>query len=306
MDLEEEAEAFVKIPPNRRAHQRHTVDEPAWLSVLKHEATIPCRIIDLSLAGCRLRASDSFLPGLHARVEVSFRVHGLLLRFNGEAQWTDDCLTVGIRFVDVTSRRVDELAEILTEVAAENAAKAAREAAKRAAEDALMHAVFEDEALSACEEAIPELELKPVPLHPVGSNENSLQPSDAIRIKAAKITAAKSERRKQTRHQVDTSAEVYLINVGSSVTGRILDLSPSGCHIRTDERFPLGIYIRVETMFRLHGLPFRLGGVTQAIRDRHNVGIRFVDMSDRKREYLDQLIAEIDEMRAGPTDQSHD
>lgn len=75
--------------------------------------------------------------------------------------------------------------------------------------------------------------------------------------------------------------------------GRILDVSLGGCHIRTDSRFPVGIFRRVEVEFRIEGLPFRLAGVTQAIYDPFNVGIRFLDMSERKREQLQQLIDEI-------------
>jgi hypothetical protein len=48
----------------------------------------------------------------------------------------------------------------------------------------------------------------------------------------------------------------------------------------------------------LEGLPFRLGGVIQAIHNRNMVGIRFLDMSQRKREQVLELIGEIDEMRA--------
>ena len=44
----------------------------------------------------------------------------------------------------------------------------------------------------------------------------------------------------------------------------------------------------------MDGLPFRLGGVTQAIYDPFNVGIRFLDVSERKREQLTQLIGEIE------------
>jgi c-di-GMP-binding flagellar brake protein YcgR len=99
------------------------------------------------------------------------------------------------------------------------------------------------------------------------------------------------------REGVDTSAVIHLINVASRLTGRILDLSLGGCRIRTDERFPVGIYTRVETEFRLEGLSFRLGGVIQAIHDRHNVGIRFLDMSSRKREQVEQLIEEIELLR---------
>lgn len=83
--------------------------------------------------------------------------------------------------------------------------------------------------------------------------------------------------------------------------GRILDLSLSGCRIQTDERFPVGIYTRVETEFRLHGLPFRLGGVVQAIHDRKTVGIRFLDFSDRKRQQVEELIADIQLMQESGT-----
>jgi hypothetical protein len=107
------------------------------------------------------------------------------------------------------------------------------------------------------------------------------------------------ERRAQSRHEVNTSAAIFLINVGSRLTGRIVDLSLSGCRIRTDERFPVGIYTRVETEFGLEGLPFRLAGVIQAIHDPHHVGIRFLDVSDRKRKQIEELIEDIQEMREG-------
>jgi c-di-GMP-binding flagellar brake protein YcgR len=108
---------------------------------------------------------------------------------------------------------------------------------------------------------------------------------------------APRERRVQSREEVDTKAVIFLINIASRLQGRILDLSPGGCRIRADERFPVGIYTRVETEFRLGGLPFRLGGVIQAIHDRRTVGIRFLDMSSRKREQVTQLIEEIRQMR---------
>jgi c-di-GMP-binding flagellar brake protein YcgR len=107
------------------------------------------------------------------------------------------------------------------------------------------------------------------------------------------IPEARAARRLEARHGVETSAVIRLINLAADVQGRILDVSLGGCHIRTDSRFPVGIFRRVEVEFRIEGLPFRLAGVTQAIYDPFNVGIRFLDMSDRKREQLQQLIDEI-------------
>lgn len=97
----------------------------------------------------------------------------------------------------------------------------------------------------------------------------------------------------EPRNNVDATAIIRLVNMGADIQGRILDISSGGCRIRTDRPLQLGIFRRVETEFRLEGLPFRIGGVTQAIYDKFNVGIRFLDMSDRKREQLLQLIEEI-------------
>jgi c-di-GMP-binding flagellar brake protein YcgR len=105
------------------------------------------------------------------------------------------------------------------------------------------------------------------------------------------------DRRETSREAVDTTAMIFLVKIASRLRGRILDLSLTGCHIRTDERFPVGIYTRVETEFRLEGLPFRLGGVIQVIHDRHTVGIRFLDMSSRKREQVKQLMEDIREVK---------
>ncbi len=113
---------------------------------------------------------------------------------------------------------------------------------------------------------------------------------------AAEATATR-DRRGQVRHEVDTFATILLVNVGSALRGQILDLSLSGCRIRTGERFPVGVYTRVEAEFRLEGLPFRLGGVIQPIHDPNRVGIRFLDQRDRKRQQIADLINEIQQMR---------
>jgi c-di-GMP-binding flagellar brake protein YcgR len=101
------------------------------------------------------------------------------------------------------------------------------------------------------------------------------------------------ERRTHSRLVVDDTSTIILVKVGSRLIGRIIDISIGGCRIRCAEPFPVGIYTRVETEFRIEGLPFRLGGVVQAIHDHHTVGIRFLDISPRKREQVEQLVEEI-------------
>jgi len=107
---------------------------------------------------------------------------------------------------------------------------------------------------------------------------------------------SRRDRRAKPRNEVDAEATILLVNVGAGLRGRILDLSLNGCQIRTEENFPVGIYTRIETEFRLEGLTFRLGGVIQAIHDCKTVGIRFLDVSLRKRQQVQELIDELAEM----------
>jgi c-di-GMP-binding flagellar brake protein YcgR len=317
----------------RRIMPRCALDEEAVLLLVGRGARVPCRIVELSLTGCRMRTRERLSAGGELRVEATFKVHGIAFRFGGAIEWAEDTGLVGIRFVELIPRRRDELIEVLCELEAEIAAKAETEASERRAADERASQEAEKPATEPAD-AVPFLErlwttpleiqakqpsgpvpafqaakvasqpvLRPIlPLAPLAGS------SQAFRIQSKSQAAteqparpAKRERRVQSRHEVDTTADIFLINVGSRLSGRILDLSVGGCRIRTDERFPVGIYTRVETEFRLEGLPFRLGGVIQAVhdRDRRLVGIRFLDMSIRKREQLEQLIEEIEELQSG-------
>jgi c-di-GMP-binding flagellar brake protein YcgR len=106
------------------------------------------------------------------------------------------------------------------------------------------------------------------------------------------------ERRSRVRHPVDSSAAIILVNGGARFRGRILDVSLDGCRIRSDEHFLVGVYTQVETVFRLIGSTFRLGGVVQMVHDRRLVGIRFLDLSPLERSQLVELIGEIERLQA--------
>ncbi len=106
------------------------------------------------------------------------------------------------------------------------------------------------------------------------------------------------ERRSRVRHPVDSSAAIILVNGGTRYRGRIQDVSLDGCRIRSDERFLVGAYTQVETVFQLIGSTFRLGGVVQMVVDRRQVGIRFLDLSPLERGQVVELIAEIERLEA--------
>ncbi len=253
---------IVASQAERRADPRYSVDEESVVLFVGYGAPLQARLVDLSQEGCRLRTVEPVAARSRLPVEVFFKVNGISFRFRGVLQWTDNRNLLGIRFVNVIPRRMVELANVICTMEETSEARA----------EAVNMLVAEQESTQPLTEPEP---VAQIPRKPVGR-----------------------ERRQQSRHEVDTTATILLVNVGSTLRGRILDLSLTGCRIRTDEHFPVGIYTRVETEFRYQGLPFRLGGVIQAIHDRNTVGIRFLDLSQRKREQVLELIGEIDEMHA--------
>jgi len=317
--LEETAESLAPQPSERREAPRLAVDGEAVLLPVNLGPPVLCRIVELSLTGCRMRLCQPVQPGLNGAVDALFKVRGIAFRIGGVTEWSDDRYLVGIRFAAMAPRRRDELVELLCEAAAEDAARAMKKAAEVQAAEEAGHLPaanrFSAQDRSAEVPAprpgpvlVPPLSAGPASVAPPASGISPL-PCDSSPAGPPAPRPMARERRAQSRHEVDTSALILLIKIGCQIGGRILDLSLGGCRIRTEERFPVGIYTRVETEFRLQGLPFRLGGVIQAVhdRDRHLVGIRFLDVSERKRAQVEQLIEEIEEMRvrqklAGPAD----
>jgi len=334
MHLEEEPEGLSAEGPERRIMPRCAVDEEATLTLVNHGLLTRCRVVEVSLEGCRLIATTRLPAGVLVRVETTFKVCGVSFRFSGMGKWTDGQSLIGIRFVDMPTRHRNELAAVLCELEAENAAKAeilaveTRATEEEAAEEPAIEKAGAEkvaagpvtaeeraremaprktaeqtrEQAGEWTEAVATAELSRAEPRQARSEPAIKPPATAVRPPApVAVKPGKRDRRVQSRHEVDTSAMVLLVNVGSWLPGRILDLSLSGCRIRTDERFPVGIYTRVEAEFRLEGLPFRLGGVIQAIHDRNTVGIRCLDVSERKLAQVAQLIDEIEEMSVRQT-----
>jgi c-di-GMP-binding flagellar brake protein YcgR len=289
------------------------VDCPVTVVPLTGAARISGHLVDLSMGGCRLMTDHKVMITIMMRVELQFQLRGIGFRIVGVSQGTRGGKFSAIRFQDITERKRQDLAEVLGELAQEQARKAAEAPAL--------------EASAPPAELIPAAEAVPVAAVPTVAAPVPVATSVAVPVAAAPVAAAPAgprlvepvaaaapaavpapsaepsaievkNLRAHSRHSVDTSAKLLLVNTGISMASRILDLSVGGCRLRTQDRFNVGIYVRLETEFYLHGLPFRLGGVSQAILDKHTIGIRFLDMSQRKREQLIELIAEIAEAEA--------
>jgi len=293
---------------NRRAHPRFDLDQEATLLFVSHGLPLPCRILDLSLKGCRARISEPVSTAIGLRVEIAFKVNSIAFRFTGVIQWTNGRGMVGIRFVDMIPRRLGELAEVIDEMQVAAIAKAREESAKPQAQPS-----EPANPSQAAEPHHPASELTERQLQRLAADTGDfiLRPDTGLterqrqKLAALPLAApppprprASIDRRAQQRQPVDTSATLYLVRAGSSLPGVIIDLSLSGCRIRTAERFPLGIFTRIEAGFHADGLPFRLGGVIQAIHNSYTVGIRFIDVSERNSKRLAELIRTIEEFRS--------
>ena len=245
-------------PQERRSDPRYSVDEDSVVLFVGYGAPLEARLVDLSQEGCRLRTKERVTARNRLPVEVFFKINGISFRFRGVLQWTDGQNLLGIRFVNVVPRRMVELANVICTMEETSEARA----------DAVNLMVAEQEApqLAGRETTERAQNRNREPVAGAGMElPEPARPGVHAPLPEARTQAPKApsrrERRQQARHEVDTTATILLVNVASTLKGRILDLSLTGCRIRTDERFPVGIYTRVETEFRLEGLPFRLGGV---------------------------------------------
>ncbi|MGO8758462.1 MAG: PilZ domain-containing protein [Terracidiphilus sp.] len=295
MDLDQNGIGIAAQRPERRSALRLPLDEASVFVIVGHSPPQQARLVDLSLEGCRLRAHDAFLacPGLS--VEVFFRLKGVPFRFAGVLQWAGGDNLLGIHFVNVLPRRIEELAAMIAEI------RLSRASLPESANLFFIDRVPHPSAASGAEKFAPR-QRRETSASDAAQTQQATRPAEPNPSQQAPQqtvgTFAHRERRRQSRQPLDTSATILLVNVGSELRGHILDLSLSGCRIRTDEHFPVGIYTRVETEFRAAGLPFRLGGVVQVIHDRNTVGIRFLDLSDRKRQQVLELIGEIQQFPA--------
>jgi hypothetical protein len=300
MEACENRELLAARQLERRSDLRYSVDEDSVVLFVGHGVPQEARLVDLSQEGCRLRTTEPVLARVRLPVEVFFNVDGISFRFRGVLQWTDGHRLIGVRFVNIIPQRMVELANIVcgmektaaVRAEAVNLLVAEYETSKRTGREAMERAVGRNPQLMAA---------APVEL-PAAAREvaPAFMPKDA---RPAPQAPPDRERRQQSRQEMSSSAMILLVNgktasAGTTLRGHVLDLSITGCRIRTDERFPAGIYARVETEFRLVGLPLRMGGVIQSIYDSNTVGIRFLDLSDREREQVLDLIGEIGQLRA--------
>jgi hypothetical protein len=74
---------------------------------------------------------------------------------------------------------------------------------------------------------------------------------------------------------------------------RILNLSVGGCLMELKAPLELAVDEIVELIFNVNQMPFRVRAKVRAVRSKGLVGFQFLQLSERTRRFLHELIAEL-------------
>jgi hypothetical protein len=288
MSVDEQARTKDARYRDRRVDERYEINAPG--GCLNYQgAKYPCEIVDVSLTGCCVRSERKFLPGNLANVEVVLPLLGMVLRMVGTTQWLTRQNLIGIRFLHPSSRSKNQLAGLLTGLVDESVLDEIRAEVVATARSGT----------TALDVEIPDewvMQFKPAPKQ---AKEPQGKP-----VAAPLVQKAAPQRAGMVLNR-DTDAWPAILRIlkdGSHLNGAIVGLSSEGCTFQASTAFAAGLHARVEVDFQMRGLPFLLSGVTEDVREKTKVEIRFLEMSSRKQGELAELIEELreDEKKSKP------
>jgi hypothetical protein len=207
-----------------------------------------------------------------------------VLRIWGITQWTTEDHEIGIRFIHPTFGSKNQLAGLLTFLV------------DHSAEDVVKSAMAEVVTAPATTPILVLEKRDNVPQKPKSPDLPRLDTKSEGRstaLSSAAAPARETPAKIKSGKEYEWPAVIRFTKDGLHVAGVIVDLNLGGCSVRTAEPYISGIYHHVEVDFHMRGLPFRIAGATEAVRDKHTVDIRFLQLSSRKRQELAQLIFEL-------------
>ncbi|MGA2169293.1 MAG: PilZ domain-containing protein [Terracidiphilus sp.] len=97
------------------------------------------------------------------------------------------------------------------------------------------------------------------------------------------------DRRVNERFELN-NAPGSLIYEGFSIPCEVVDISLSGCCVRTREAFTAGALAHVQVVVPILGMVLSIWGITQWTRREHLIGVRFIHPSTRSKNHLAALL----------------
>lgn len=104
-----------------------------------------------------------------------------------------------------------------------------------------------------------------------------------------------AERRRHRRYPCNGLANVLLVNGAVLIKGQLLDLSMSGCYIRTSTPLNLEQGTFVEMVLAVNGLNFRVPATVMGTRANSGAGLGFLRLNPRIQKEMEALMKEFDE-----------
>ena len=102
--------------------------------------------------------------------------------------------------------------------------------------------------------------------------------------------ARNRDRRRDERHQLNGTQGTLLYR-RDSIRCDFIDISVSGCCVRTEEYFEPGALAKVDIILPLCGIQVRLRGITQWVSQNGLVGVRFIHYDPRAKNELTSLLS---------------
>jgi hypothetical protein len=256
-----------KVGRERRVFERH--DLPSSPGTLHYRGeSYPCKVLDISMGGCRVVTQSIFRDGAIANVELELSIFGLPLKICGVTQWSARSQQIGIRFIHPGVKSKNQVAGIISCLIDQTA--------REAVEEVLAADHAKAVALPAVVQPVAQPETKPV--------NASLEAVYAV---------LGDQRRVKAPGAGDWPAVIRNVQAERVFPGSLTDLSLMGCCVLFKHPFAGVLNQEVEVEFEIQRLHFRLAGVPKAIHEGLLVAIQFNGMSYRRRDELTQLIAEL-------------
>lgn len=260
----------------RRGDPRYETTADSIVLMIESRLEIDGRVENLSLSGCRLEIARHLpvVAGMH--VEVAFTLHREGLRLGGVVQWFDGGRHLGVCFLQMSDRRREALATVIEELAA--------------AEQRCVGWQDEQEQ----EKTNGRTRAQVQPAAPVAGDQKE---GRTMEMATNEQQAVHGERRHDPRQSLHSVAAIYPIELGGKINAWILNLSLGGCRLQLETEASIEPQVRLEVGFFYEGLPFRVSGVLLGTYGGLEVGIQFVDVSERNHHRLEELIKELETQR---------
>jgi len=265
----------------RRAIPRNKVENMTGVLIYQNES-FKVRVKNISPKGCQVEAESSFAGDLLQSVELQLSFREKPYKLYGRIEWTKDAHLAGISFQSPNITAQIVLSELMDEVLF------VLNTEMDAAPEAAVVPVPEPIPVSVAEEAFSFSAVS----RPAVAALQKPSIADRLSVEFVRVVHQGAPRASSTS-EGEWTAEIQFIDRAVRKSTVVLDLSLRGCSLQSSEDFGDECDSRAQLVFLIAGLRFVLSGEPTALEDKKTLGVRFVDMNERRREFMNKLVMDL-------------